>query len=132
MRHFALSALFLAGAMIVVTAFLHGYVGGGQLLKELEAGGISADLRASVAIGWTAGSLCWAMLGGIVLLTAVRLRRGDGSLRGPGLAIGLLWLGFGLGALALRGLRPHFLIFIVMGALVIAALWALRDPAAAP
>lgn len=128
MRTFALSVLFFAGFAVFATAFLHGILGGGAMLAELEAGGISADVRGAIAISTAAGSLCWAMLGVIVLLAGVRLRRGDGSLWLPAFAIGVLWIGFGLVALVVRGFRPHFLVFIVMGGLLVGSLLPLREP----
>lgn len=115
--------MYLASGLILVAAALHGIVGFSAIEAELVRLEASEEFIGALGLGWTLGSLCGAALGLITLLAARRLARGDASLRSSTLLIGVLYGLFGVGATVVRGVSPHFLLFIGIGGLLVAALW---------
>ena len=117
---------FAAGVIMILSSVVHSVVGWGQLHAELEATHAPAGLTLGLLAIWQFAGGAMLALGCIVL--ACFARRG-GSRSDP-LAvriIALLYVAFGLWALAISHFDPFFLVFIVPGALLAIAA-GLRGP----
>ncbi|MDF1501642.1 hypothetical protein [Roseisolibacter sp. H3M3-2] len=110
-----------AGVVLLASAAMHSLLGWPGMRGQLVAAGAPADLVAGVRIGWLFGGAmilafgvlaCWAF--------AERLRGAAPSMRALRV-LGAAYAAFGVYALATGGWNPFFLIFVVPGALVLAA-----------
>lgn len=122
-------AILVLGLLIFLSGFAHAFLGWPQLSSALAAAGVAPDLRGALAVGWTFGSVAMHTLGLLVVLGFFQLRRGNRFARWVAFLVGLMYLLFGLGAYLGRGMSPHFLAFMLIGALLGAAalLWR-ADP----
>jgi hypothetical protein len=117
------------GAIIVASSAAHSLVGWPQLSGRLLATDAPPDLIIGLKIGWHFAGLAMFTFGAIVIWTFHNyLMRRPVSLR-PAQIIGLVYLAFGLWALAVSRFDPFFFIFIVPGVTLVAVAWW---PAAAP
>jgi hypothetical protein len=117
---------YAAGGLLVLAAFAHAFTGWPPLRVALEAHAVGADTAGALAAGWFFGSA--AMLGFGAALIAMARDAGRGTLgsSAPAWAIAAAFAAFGLAAWVLRDVRPHFLAFIAIGALVAAFAVAAR------
>ena len=104
---------FLSGALLILSAGAHAFLGWPAMSDALAEVGAGADLSGALAVGWYFGSMAMLVFGLVVL--GVTIRRGD---RRAVRFIALGYLAFGLTAWLLRDLNPHFLLFIVTGVLL--------------
>jgi hypothetical protein len=108
----------VVGSFMLLSAAAHSLMGGKLLRADLQAAGVPDDLLRGVLVGWHFGGAAMVAFGAVVLLTFARhARSGEPSL-GPARVIALLYLAFGVGALAVSELDPFFLIFLVPGLLL--------------
>jgi hypothetical protein len=110
--HRALTAL---GLLVAASAAPHALLGWPSVAGELAAAGMGADVTGGIAAAWYFGSVAMLALGGVVVLAARDARAGGALGWRTALVVGGAYLGFGLGALALRG-KPHFIGFVAIGA----------------
>lgn len=106
-----------AGALMVLSSFAHGILGWPPLQSELRRAAAGEDLLGALAVGWYFGSVAMLTFGGIVLVSGLRLKRGDRSGVAPVRFIAVCYLLFGLAAFFSRNLNPHFLLFVFTGLL---------------
>jgi hypothetical protein len=102
---------------MVVAAIAHGAAGWPEILLGLRAAGVSADLTGALGAGWLFGSATMTASGLIVLVAAVRLRRGDRSGLAAARIVAVAFVAFGTLALVFRGFSPHFAGFVALGCL---------------
>jgi hypothetical protein len=107
----------IAGAFILLSAIAHGFAGWPAMGAELTKIQAPADLVGTLAAGWLFGSAAMAALGTIVIVAAVRLRRGDASGAFALRVIGACYFVFGLIAFVAQGYEWFFLNFVVTGLL---------------
>src|SRR6185503_18768864 len=110
----------IAGMLLVLSSLAHGFLGWPPLRNALQQVDADADLIETVQVGWLFGSVAMFAFGLIVIARAVQLSRGKGAERAPALVIGICYVTFGLVAFIGTGRNPHFLGFILIGALVTA------------
>ena len=103
----------LSAALLILSALAHAFLGWPAMSAALAEVGAGADLSGALAVGWYFGSMAMLVFGLIVL--GITIRRGDPR---PVRFIALGYLAFGLTAWLTRDLSPHFLLFIVTGALL--------------
>jgi hypothetical protein len=106
-----------AGAMMVLSSIPHAALGWPAMRGELQRLGAGADLVGGLGAGWMFGSFSMAALGLIVVMGALRFRKGDTSGRASILVAAACYLSFGLAAFFLRDFNPGFLLFVVNGIL---------------
>lgn len=109
------------GWVILAGGFLHAFGGWPPLSAALRAAGVDASIAAGLAVGWMFGSAAMVAMGLCVLVAARHLRSGDALAAQVGSCVGGAWLTFGIGASVYRFPNPHFLFFIVVGGLLVAA-----------
>jgi hypothetical protein len=111
------------GAIVVATSVAHSLFGWPQLRGRLVATQAPADLITGLKIGWYFASVTMFTFGAIVSWTFHNyLVQRPVSLR-PAQIIGLVYLAFGLWALAVSRFDPFFFIFIVPGLTLVAVAW---------
>ena len=106
------------GVVLILSSLAHAFLGWPSLRPALETGGVDANVIGAMAVGWYFGSVAMAAFGAIVLVWAVKLLRGQTVDMAPVWIMALAYLAFGLAAFLVRGLNPHFLLFIVTGLLL--------------
>lgn len=111
---------FATGGLLCLSAAAHALGGWPAFDGPLRQSGLDPELRAGLAAGWYFGSVAMLVFAAIVLHAAWRLARGEAIDRVPLLATGIGYAAFGLAAFVLRDFRPHFLLFVLTGALVLA------------
>ena len=111
----------VAGALILLSALAHAFLGWPAMAAALTAAGAGAELSGALAVGWTFGSMAMAVFGLIVLKIAL-----SNAERGAVRFIAFGYLVFGLAAWLERDLNPHFLLFVGTGVLL--ALFAFSRP----
>lgn len=119
MRNARLVAGWIGGAIMALSSAAHSLLGWKALAEQLAATTAPADLVRGLALGWHfAGA---AMLAFAVIVCAVfgAALKGRSRPALPAVVIGLLYVVFGVAALALSGLDPFFAIFVVPGLLVL-------------
>ena len=126
--------ILVLGALIFAAGFAHALGGWPPLSAELEAAGVDAGIRGALGAGWMFGSASMWGFGVLVVVSFFHLRRGVRLARWVALIVGLVFLLFGAGDYLARGLNPHFLAFVAVGALLAAAaaLWRAASPASDP
>lgn len=111
------------GAILVASSAAHSLFGWPQMSARLSATQAPADLIAGLQIGWHFAGLAMLTFGSIVIWTFSNyLRNHPVSLR-PAQIIALVYLSFGLWALAVSRFDPFFFIFIVPGLTLVAVAW---------
>ena len=113
------------GALLVLSGIAHALHGWVELRRELQQASVPADLAREALIGWWYGSGAMLAFGVIAILAGV-VGGKDAPASALVVPVSLLYLSFGIGAFALTGGNPHFLGFIVLGALLATGLWAAR------
>ena len=113
----------VAGLVLVGSSAMHSLLGWPQLGAQLARTNAPPELVRGLAIGWHFAGASMLAFGVLVLWTFSARRRGRAVSRVPALVVALLYLLFGVGALAASGMEPFFLIFVVPGLMVLAAAW---------
>lgn len=107
----------IAGVFMLLSSLLHGLMGWPVVHGELAKVAAGAELVGVLGAGWLFGSAAMAALGAIVIVAALRLRRGDGSGVFALRFIALGYLVFGAAAFLAQGFEPFYLNFVATGAL---------------
>jgi hypothetical protein len=111
------------GAIIVASSVAHSLLGWRDFGARLVATQAPADLITGLKIGWHFAGVAMFTFGAIVIWTFENhLRERPVPLR-PAQIIGLVYLAFGLWALAVSRFDPFFFIFIVPGLTLVAVAW---------
>jgi len=110
----------IAGVFMLLSSLAHGLLGWPAMRGELAKVGAATDLAGALGAGWLFGSASMVAFGAIVIVAALRLRRGDRSGVFALRAIAASYLAFGAAAFVARGFEPFFLNFVVIGALAAA------------
>jgi hypothetical protein len=111
------------GAIVVASSAAHSLVGWPQLSARLAATEAPADLTTALKIGWHFAGMAMFTFGAVVIWTFHNylMRRPVPLL--PARIIALVYLAFGLWALAISNFDPFFFIFIVPGLTLVAVAW---------
>ena len=109
--------IILGGALSVLLAGPHAFLGWPSIAEGLIAAKIDPDLVAGFSVGWYFGSLSMVALGLVVLLIA-RAVRTDLWAFLAALVVGLTYVAFGVAAALYRSPRPQFGAFLVTGLLI--------------
>ena len=112
---------FVAGAILVASSGAHVFLGWPAIRKLLRDAHVPNDLLGGVMIVWEFGGVAMLTFGCIVLWLFTQLINGRSTSLRPALLIGIAYVAFGVWALALGGLSPFFLLFIIPGLLLVAA-----------
>lgn len=117
MRRTGSVMLAVAGTLMVLAALAHGLAGWPSVRQALEESHTDPGLIIGIGSGWLFGSASMLTFGLMTLLAWRAAANGDaGVVRNVG-PISVLYAGFGAAVLALVGLEPHFLGFVVIGLL---------------
>ena len=111
------------GAIIVASSAAHSLLGWPQFGARLGATQAPADLITGLKIGWHFAGIAMFTFGAIVIWTFENYLRGRAVSLRPAQIIGLVYLAFGLWALAVSRFDPFFFIFIVPGLTLVAVAW---------
>lgn len=112
---------FVAGAILVASSGAHTFLGWPAIRKLLRDAHVPNDLLGGVMVVWQFGGVAMLTFGCIVLWLFTQLINGRSMSLRPALLIGLAYVAFGIWALAMGGLSPFFLLFIIPGLLLVAA-----------
>jgi len=105
---------------------MHGAFARRAVIGGLPAG-VSPDTIAGLNAAWLLGSAAMVLLGVLALAGLGALGREPGAVRVP-FASGLFFLGYGVWGYFYRHHHPHFIGFVVVGALFLAgALLSTRE-----
>lgn len=107
---------YLAAAWIILSSAMHSILGWKELRASLEKAKVPADLSLGIEAGWHFAGVAMLCLG-ILAIAALRARQ-----RTPLLVTGAGYVLFGAWALAISGGDPFFLMFLVPGLLLLAAI----------
>lgn len=112
---------YVAGVLLIASSALHSLAGWPATQAELAKTNASADLVASLQMGWHFGGVAMLAMGIGVLALFRAAQNGQALQRVPVLAIGAGYLAFGAVEFVLSHYEPFLFIFIVPGALLLAA-----------
>jgi hypothetical protein len=118
----------VAGVILVGSSAAHSLLGWKRLGAALASAGAPPDLITGLGIGWHFAGVAMLTFGVIVIRLFADLRRRHVSLW-PALIIAVVYLAFGVGALAVSDMNPFFLVFIVPGLMLLLASWGRPVPA---
>jgi hypothetical protein len=111
------------GALIVASSAAHSLLGWREFGARLAATQAPADLIIGLKIGWHFAGVAMFTFGTVVIWTFENYLRGRPVSLRPAQIIGLVYLAFGLWALAVSRFDPFFFIFIVPGLTLVAVAW---------
>jgi hypothetical protein len=127
MNRRTVSEYLIGGTSVIVflSSFAHAWPGWAGVRQALQ-GHVEPPVISAIDIGWHFGSVSMATFGLLGLRSVALLRRGFAEARSTPLAIGTAYVLFGAGAMISTHLKPHFLFFVVLGALLLvgALLWS--------
>jgi hypothetical protein len=112
---------YLAGLILVLSSAAHSLMGWAGIRAELARTNAPADLVAGLQMAWHFGGMAMLVFGVIVLALFRGVQQGRPL---PGLvapAIGFGYLAFGLAEFIISGYQPFMVIFMLPGALLLAA-----------
>jgi hypothetical protein len=107
----------LGGALGVLLALPHAFLGWPPIADTLLAAGIDPDLVAGISVGWYFGSLSMVASGAVVLVASTSIATHRWAFAAV-LLVGLSYVVFGLAALLYRGAKPQFAVFLAVGAVM--------------
>lgn len=117
----------VASAMLILSAAAHSLGGGPAVAADLQKAGVPPELLTNMKIAWHFGGVAMFVLGVIVAAVFLRRLRGLRTSPSPALLTGAAYVLFGGWAL-LASRNPFFFIFVVPGALMLAAAGGGADP----
>jgi hypothetical protein len=123
MRGTRIALGYITGAMMVLSSGAHSLLGWPSTTAKLAKTNVPADLVRGLTIGWHFGGFSILTFGAIVIWTFTNVLRNRPVSLVPALLIGIAYLATGIWALVYSGMNPFFLIFIIPGAMLIAASW---------
>jgi uncharacterized membrane protein YhaH (DUF805 family) len=95
-------------------------MGGKAMASQMEAAHVPLDLSRGLLVGWHFGGVAMFAFGIIAVTVFAKRLRGESVSALPAVVIGLAYLGFGIWALAISGLNPFYIIFIVPALMLLA------------
>jgi hypothetical protein len=98
---------------LLLSSLAHAFLGWPAMRQALADAGAGEEIAGALAMGWLFGSMAMVVFGLVVLRTATR-DADPCAVRF--IAVG--YLVFGVAAWLARDLNPHFLLFIVIGAVL--------------
>ena len=110
------------GAIMAASGAAHMLVGWPQLRASLARAQTPPDLLTGIAIAWHFGGVAMCTFGCLVVLVFIEVAQKQPASSLPAWIIALVYIVFGSGALFITG-KPFFLIFVVPGGVLAAALW---------
>lgn len=113
--------LALSGVLLLLSALAHALAGWPPIARDLLASGVPTELIAGLRVGWYFGSAAMLAFAAIALHGAYAVWREQPAPLSALRLIGLTYLGFGLAAFVYRDFNSHFLTFMVLGVLLLAA-----------
>ena len=122
---------YIGGVLIIASSAAHSLLGWSSLATSLAGIQAPPELVTGLRIGWQFAGVAMLTFGCIVIWEIHTLRNRRTAALWPVLVIGLVYVMFGLWALAVSEVDPFFGVFIVPGLMLIAASWPL-DRRAAP
>jgi hypothetical protein len=111
------------GAILVASSAAHSLLGWSQLSARLAATQAPTDLITGLQIGWHFAGLAMLTFGAIVIWTFSNYLRARPVALRRAQMIALVYLAFGLWALAVSRFDPFFFIFIIPGLTLVAVSW---------
>lgn len=117
MRRAPAVAAAVAAAMMLLSAFAHSVLGWRAMGDALARTNAPADLVRGLGVGWVFGGACMLAFGLTVGWTSRALWGGATPSRVPLTIIAACYLLFGVGAMAVTGGDPFYVVFLVPGLL---------------
>lgn len=111
----------VGGLLLLLSSAAHAFLGWPAVSAAIKTTNATAELTTDLMVGWMFGSVAMLTFGLIVLLFGLRLWRGCEADRRPVMVIAACYFGFGLAAFAWTHYDPHFVGFMVIGAIVAVA-----------
>lgn len=113
----------VAGVMLLLSGCAHSLLGWPELRSQLSLAQNTVDLTRGLQVAWHFGGMAMLAFGAIVLpLFIGAWKRKDVALQ-PALVIGVCYLVFGIWAMLKIETNPFYLVFVIPGALLVAAGW---------
>lgn len=112
---------FVAGAILVASSGAHAFLGWPAVRIQLLKAHVPIDLLGGMLVVWQFGGVAMLTFGVIVLWLFTNLINGRVVSLRPALLIGIAYVAFGVWALAIGGLSPFFLLFLIPGLLLVGA-----------
>lgn len=109
------------GSLLVLSSAAHAFLGWPAVSAAIKETNATAELTTDLTIGWLFGSVAMLTFGLIVLSFGLRLWRGHDADRRPAMVIAVCYFCFGLAAFVWTHYNPHFIGFMVIGAIVAVA-----------
>lgn len=111
----------IAGAMLVMSAFAHSFLGWPELRNRIAIAQIDYDLTSGILVAWSFGRMAMAAFGVILWpLFFSALKGNDVSLQ-PAFMVGIGYLLLGTWSVLRVETNPFFLLFLISGALLVLA-----------
>ncbi|MGE4070005.1 MAG: hypothetical protein AB7E72_02420 [Lysobacterales bacterium] len=120
-RRLQTGLLGLSGILLLLSALAHALAGWPSMARGLFASDAPAELIAALRVGWYFGSAAMLAFAAIALHGAYAVWRAQPAPLTALRLIALTYLGLGLAAFVYRDFNSHFLAFMVLGALLLAA-----------
>ena len=113
----------IAGAMLVLSACAHSFLGWPELRNRMAIAQIDFDLTRGIQVAWHFGGMAMAAFGVIVWPLFFSALKGKAVSLQPALVIGIGHLVLGTWAVLRVESNPFFLLFLIPGALLVLAGW---------
>jgi hypothetical protein len=110
----------IAGFLMAVSGVAHSAVGWRALQRTLSTTNVPDDVAQGLAVPWHFAGMAMLLSGVVGVTTVWRMRSGE-TTAWPAIAVGAAWVLFGLWGLAVVKRDATFLLFIVPGVLLLAA-----------
>lgn len=107
--------LIVTGVVVLLGSIAHGGIGWPAVKHDLMKANIPADLLVPVGAVWIFGTLSMVTFGAIIVIAGLQLRKGNPASLTAVTCIGIAYILFGAGAVALVGFDLHLLLFAVLG-----------------
>jgi hypothetical protein len=126
MRTTASALYWIAAVVIGLGAFGHGFGGVRPVAAAIADSTLPADIVRVIWIVWYGASLNMITCAALLVWAWPSIRTGTASRSAVALIIGANYLVTGLVSYVYSGLQPFWLLFVVLGAMVIGSTFALR------
>ncbi len=117
---------YLAATILVLSAAMHTLMGWPGIRAELSLAQLPPELMFGVQMVWHFAGMAMLVFGAMLLALFRRAQRGLAAPAGIALAVGIGYLGFGVAEFIASAYAPFTFVFIVPGALLLAAAWPAR------
>lgn len=125
-RRLASAALLVAGVLITLGAYGHGFMGRKHIDVELDKFAIAPNVYTMLYVVWYFVSGCMLLFGLTVIAAWVQERKGRTALLPVAGMIGSLYLATGVAGMIYRNGDPFMAVFIVEGGTLLCAALVLR------